>query len=229
MPYQWTSAVSVSVQQALRGGRVGITADCPSQFTDFETLVSTEEFQAIQERTRQAKELEENEMSSHPAMKLWKTIDLQDFGTSRQVRFGHLTGTDEWFVVLAQMQKRISRDAYGFISCLTAIDLEGRVLWQLGEPSINANILGKVSADMPFQIYDIDGDGKDEVIVGRNFEIQILEGTTGKIKKSVKTPCSDDNDSELIGVPIKSTPLTESTRMAFVSAISEEKTDRQIF
>ena len=41
---------------------------------------------------------------------------------------------------------------------------------------------GKVSADMPFQIYDIDGDGKDEVIVGRNFEIQILEGTTGKIK-----------------------------------------------
>ncbi len=192
---------SVSVQQALRGGRVGITADCPSQFTDFETLVSTEEFQAIQERTRQAKELEENEMSSHPAMKLWKTIDLQDFGTSRQVRFGHLTGTDEWFVVLAQMQKRISRDAYGFISCLTAIDLEGRVLWQLGEPSINANILGKVSADMPFQIYDIDGDGKDEVIVGRNFEIQILEGTTGKIKKSVKTPCSDDNDSELIGVP----------------------------
>ena len=50
---------SVSVQQALRGGRVGITADCPSQFTDFETLVSTEEFQAIQERTRQAKELEE--------------------------------------------------------------------------------------------------------------------------------------------------------------------------
>ena len=120
-------------------------------------------------------------------------------------------------------------DAYGFISCLTAIDLEGRVLWQLGEPSINANILGKVSADMPFQIYDIDGDGKDEVIVGRNFEIQILEGTTGKIKKSVKTPCSDDNDSELIGVPYQSTPLTESTRMAFVSAISEEKTDRQIF
>ncbi len=69
------------------------------------------------------------------------------------------------------MQKRVSRDAYGFISCLTAIDLEGNVLWQLGEPSDKTEELGKVSADMAFQVYDIDGDGRDEVIVGWDFEI----------------------------------------------------------
>ena len=184
-----------------RGGKVGITADCPSRFADFKVCVSEKTKQEIDVAELAIKETETEEMKKHPKMKLWKKIDLKNFGTSRQIRFGHLTGTDEWYVVLAQMQKRICRDAYGFISCLTAIDLEGNVLWQLGEPSDKTEELGKVSADMAFQVYDIDGDGRDEVIVGWDFEIRILDGRTGTIKKSAKTPFSDDNDADLIGVP----------------------------
>ena len=184
-----------------RGGKVGITADCPSRFADFKVCVSEKTKQEIDVAELAIKEAETEEMKKHPKMKLWKKIDLKNFGTSRQIRFGHLTGTDEWYVVLAQMQKRICRDAYGFISCLTAIDLEGNVLWQLGEPSDKTEELGKVSADMAFQVYDIDGDGRDEVIVGWDFEIRILDGRTGTIKKSAKTPFSDDDDADLIGVP----------------------------
>lgn len=184
-----------------RGGKVGITADCPSRFADFKVCVSEKTKQEIEVAELDVKETETEEMKKHPKMKLWKKIDLKNFGTSRQIRFGHLTGTDEWYVVLAQMQKRVSRDAYGFISCLTAIDLEGNVLWQLGEPSDKTEELGKVSADMAFQVYDIDGDGRDEVIVGWDFEIRILDGRTGTIKKSAKTPFSDDDDADLIGVP----------------------------
>lgn len=184
-----------------RGGKVGITADCPSRFADFKVCVSEKTKQEIEVAELAVKETETEEMKKHPKMKLWKKIDLKNFGTSRQIRFGHLTGTDEWYVVLAQMQKRICRDAYGLISCLTAIDLEGNVLWQLGEPSDKTEELGKVSADMAFQVYDIDGDGSDEVIVGWDFEIRILDGRTGTIKKSAKTPFSDDDDADLIGVP----------------------------
>ena len=184
-----------------RGGKVGITADCPSRFADFKVCVSEKTKQEIDVAELAVKETETEEMKKHPKMKLWKKIDLKNFGTSRQIRFGHLTGTEEWYVVLAQMQKRICRDAYGLISCLTAIDLEGNVLWQLGEPSDKTEELGKVSADMAFQVYDIDGDGRDEVIVGWDFEIRILDGRTGTIKKSAKTPFSDDDDADLIGVP----------------------------
>ncbi len=191
----------VAEKLALRGGKVGITGDCPTQFTDFLVSVSKEGYEGILCREREAQEEERREMERHPAMRLWRRIDLKNFGTSRQIRFGHLTGTEEWHVVLAQMQKRVSRDAYGFISCLTAIDLDGNVLWQLGEPSEQTEVLGKISADMPFQVYDIDGDGRDEVIVGRNFEIQILDGATGKVRRAAKTPVSDDEDGELIGVP----------------------------
>ena len=50
--------------------------------------------------------------------------------------------------------------------------------------------LGNISADMPMQIYDIDGDGYDEVITAKNFEVLILDGKTGNVKKRAKTPLS---------------------------------------
>lgn len=184
-----------------RGGKAGITADCPTRFTDFLVSVSAETAAQMVAASAAEKQIESREMKRHPKMKLWKKIDLKNFGTSRQIRFGHLTGTEEWHIVLAQMQKRVSRDAYGFISCLTAINLEGEILWQSGEPSTDTAVLGKVSADMPFQVYDIDGDGCDEVIVGRNFEIQILDGKTGNVRKAVKTPYSEEDDREIIGIP----------------------------
>ncbi len=193
--------LSIEDELVERGGKVGITADCPTQFTAFTVQVSAETKRAIDRQMEEDRQQERREMERHPKMKLWKKIDLKNFGTSRQVRFGHLLGGETWHVVLAQMQKRVSRDAYGMISCLTAVDLEGNVLWQLGEPSEQTRVLGKVSADMAFQVYDIDGDGKDEVIVGWDFEIRILDGATGQVKKSAKTPFSDEDDRELIGVP----------------------------
>lgn len=184
-----------------RGGKVGITADCPSRFQDFTVLVSEDTLNAIRGAEIRERWAEEEAMAGQPKMKLWKKLDLKNFGTSRQIRFGHLTGDGTWQIVLAQMQKRVSRDAYGFISCLTAIDTDGRVLWQKGEPSGQAEQLGKVSADMPFQVYDIDGDGKDEVIAGWDFQILILDGETGAVKKAVRTPLSDDPDDSIIGIP----------------------------
>ena len=187
--------------RAQLGGKAGITADCPARFSDFDVAVSAEGMQAVQAAQAQRLAREKQTIDAHTPMKLWKKIDLKDFGTSRQIRFGHLLGDDSWQIVLAQMQRRVSRDAYGFISCLTAIDLEGNVLWQLGEPSPIADDLGKVSADMALQIYDIDHDDVDEVIVGWDFEIRILDGRTGEIKRSARTPQADLDDDGLIGAP----------------------------
>lgn len=196
-----TNILSFSTSLAARGGKIGITADCPTQFTDVLVQADPEVCDAIHANRQADKRATAKLQNQIPKMKLWKKIDLKNFGTSRQIRFGHLTGTDQWFIVLAQAQKRVHRDAYAHISCLTAIDLDGNILWQKGEPSDNSAILGKISADMPFQVYDINGDGKDEVICGRNFEIQILDGATGNVLKSAKTPLSDDDDQSLIGVP----------------------------
>ena len=192
---------SVRDARAAKGGKIGLTADCPTQFADVRVSVDRGTEHAMREQEERERQRIHRLQASYPGMKLWRKIDLRDFGASRQIRFGHLTGTEEWQIVIPQAQKRVDRDSYGHISCLTAIDLFGNVLWQRGEPSENAPVLGKISADLPCQVYDIDGDGYDEVITAKNFEILILDGRTGEIKKSAPTPFSDEPDESLIGVP----------------------------
>ena len=184
-----------------RCGKVAITADCPTRFGDFSVCVSEKDFEDIALHIKHDEEMQQKIQTNHPEMKLWKKIDLKNFGTSRQVRFGHLTGTDEWFMVLAQMQKKVHQDAYGTISCLTAINLDGNILWQIGEPSEKSSVIGKICADMPFQVYDINDDGKDEVICSMDYKILILNGATGEVLLSADTPMCDDDDSTLIGPP----------------------------
>jgi rhamnogalacturonan endolyase len=65
--------------------------------------------------------------------------------------------------------------------------LKGNLLWQYGEPGKGEDA-AITTSDLAFQIYDIDGDGANEVILLRNFKIIILDGATGKVKNSVATP-----------------------------------------
>ena len=57
------------------------------------------------------------------------------------------------------------------ISCLTAVTLDGKILWQKGKPATSNYNVGK---DLPIQIYDIDYDGAEEIIVVYNDCIQVF-------------------------------------------------------
>lgn len=181
-------------------GKIAITANLPSQFEQVNVYCSTETKKALEHEEQEEANRLQLLRQSFPAMRLWRRIDLRPFGTGRQIRFGHLLGGDTWHIVLAQCQKRIDGDAYCKISCLTAIDLSGRMLWQRGTPSV-APDLSIISCDVPLQLYDINGDGRDEVITAEDFEMLILDGATGQVIKRAKTPVSTEADEDLIGVP----------------------------
>ena len=55
-------------------------------------------------------------------------------------------------------------------------------LWQVGKPNPDP-FYALLTNDNPFQIHDVDGDGRNEVVTVRDFQLQILDGATGKIKK----------------------------------------------
>jgi hypothetical protein len=75
--------------------------------------------------------------------------------------------------------------SFDHISCLTAVTMEGKALWQIGRPDPYNDVLAN---DTPFQIHDLDGDGKNEVVMVKDFKIQIVEGRTGKVKSWVWMP-----------------------------------------
>jgi rhamnogalacturonan endolyase len=172
-------------------GRVGIGSLAPAQFTAIEVTAEAAVYEKITRQRRRRDQEVAAERAKLPQPLLWKAINLRDFGAGRSIRFGHLTGTAETQLVIAQCQRRILRDAHARISCLTAIDLNGKVLWQIGEPNPEHAFL---TADLPFQVCDIDGDGRDEVIMARDFKLMILDGATGKVKNWTPTPLMDRKD-----------------------------------
>ncbi len=99
-------------------------------------------------------------------------IDLKDFG-GMVARFGDLNGdgTAEALFVQSSGQN---------ITCLTAIDLNGNLLWQRGRADVKNRT---VDSDLPVQIYDWDHDGINEVIVVEDKTLRILDGRTGQVRQ----------------------------------------------
>ena len=181
-------------------GKIALSSYMPAQYTDVRVDTDDASYRRYVEKKKAIGERVAKKRLKYAQPKLYKVIDLQNFGAARQVRFGHLMGGDDWYFVIAQHQKRVFKDRYAMISCLTAVSVEtGEVLWQLGEPSeLEDN--HNVTCDLPFQIYDIDGDGFDEVVMSRNFKLMILDGRDGSVKKSVPTPVNEEAADEILGI-----------------------------
>jgi len=47
---------------------------------------------------------------------------------------------------------------------------------------------GLPTNDTPFQIHDLDGDGRTEVVLARDFQLQVLDGATGAVRRTAWLP-----------------------------------------
>lgn len=167
-------------------GEIALVATAPARFDDVEVIALGDEMKRLSnQKLRAAKKVKEIRESS-PKPVLWRRMSLEDSGAGKSVRFGDLDDDGEIEILMAQNLSRGS-DNFAMISCLTGFKLDGEVLWQIGEPNPAHALL---TADLPFQIHDIDGDGKNEVIMCKDFKIQILDGATSELKREAPTPKS---------------------------------------
>lgn len=122
---------------------------------------------------------------AYPRLQCIHKIDLKNFGSGRQLRIRIVDGKP--IFLIAQHQKRMIRDSFARLSCLTCFDYEGNVLWQKGEanPSKDNTL---ISCDLPFQIADMNHDGKYEVIYSMDFMVYICDLLTGESIKEMPTP-----------------------------------------
>ena len=75
-----------------------------------------------------------------------------------------------------------------FIGCLTAYDFDGNILWQKGDPKATSATAG---SDLPIQIYDIDHDGEEEILVNWKDKLQILSWD-GTVEKEIPISINGD-------------------------------------
>lgn len=81
------------------------------------------------------------------------------------------------------------------VTLVTAYSLDGKMMWQTGN---KMEVPGGFGADFPAQIYDIDGDGKLEILCVMNGKFCVLEGATGRIKEEHELPDPEAHDCIII-------------------------------
>ena len=171
-------------------GQIAITADEKTLFFDVTVTSTTAEKERIQSVIA-AREAEEAALqAANPKMKLWKKIDLKDFGVGRNARFGDLNGDGEIDVLLTQALHHGPKDRNSEVSSMTAVTFDGDILWQVGTPDPWKNHL---TNDVGVQIHDLDGDGKTEVIYCKDMTIFVADGATGETLFSAPTPAMPPN------------------------------------
>ena len=109
-------------------GKAGITATGPARFQDFRVQASDETIRDIESRIR-ARETELARLrAENPQPKLWKKFATPEFGAGRNVRFGDLDGDGQIDMLIAQNIPHVKGDGFDVISCLTAVNLDGKIL-----------------------------------------------------------------------------------------------------
>jgi hypothetical protein len=166
-------------------GKAGLLAECPARFQEFTVFGDP---QAGQKERQAEMDAVAGERQRYPQPRLLNRFSLGNYGTGRQVRFGDLNGDGKKEILLAQCTERVSGD-FPQINLLTALTAEGKVLWQYGEATAAPLT---ATADLPFQVADVDGDGKAEVIFIKDQFIRIVDGATGKEKAKAPTPLAPD-------------------------------------
>lgn len=105
-----------------------------------------------------------------PIVYPWKTIEMDADFSGQWLVAGDLDDDGELEFVSARNDKQS-------VTAISAYMLDGTCLWKWGQAGAGSSRLGY---DVPVQIYDIDGDGKNEVIFSEEGFLVVLDGLNGK-------------------------------------------------
>jgi len=174
-----------AVDSTYPSGKIGLTADAPTWFTDVKVTTTPEGGIRYRAKRAAVDKLEQTLQAANPRPVVWKKIRTDGFGVGRNLRFGDLDNDAVSDVLIGQVLHHGPNDRNSELSCLTAMTLEGRRLWQIGSPDPWKD---RLTNDVAFQIHDLDRDGRNEVIYCRNCELIVADGATGQTKYKTPTP-----------------------------------------
>jgi hypothetical protein len=117
-----------------------------------------------------------------PVVQPWRKVALDPQYAGAWVVAGDLDGDGAVELVSA---RNVDRNDVHFTSAVVAQRLDGTVLWRWGDPSVGRQ---KLHHDVACQVYDWDGDGRNEVVLCTEGFLVELDGATGKEERRLPLP-----------------------------------------
>ncbi|MDF2922285.1 MAG: hypothetical protein K0R57_1199 [Paenibacillaceae bacterium] len=164
-------------------GGVATVTYSPASFSGLRIELADSGLEELAARKEQlaARLLAKREQAVKPV--LYKTVQIPA-GVSGNFRI--VNGNRDKRLVFVQAEHRSPLpqvgNVYEMITCITVLDMDGELIWQKGDPA-----RGRIGSSC-FQVCDIDGDGRQELLVAMDFRIWILDFETGDVKSSCPTP-----------------------------------------
>lgn len=168
-------------------GRIALLADGPASFSSVRVSTGRKAYEDYLKASERHEAVTDSLLAANPGMLLYKKIKTEGFGIGRNLRFGDLDGDGETDVLIGQVVHHGPKDRNSELSCLTALTLDGKILWQIGRPDPWKN---RLTNDVAFQVHDVDADGKNEVIYCMGQELHIAGGENGKTLRKIPNPPS---------------------------------------
>lgn len=114
------------------------------------------------------------------------SIDISRSGKCCALRVGDIDGDGRLEFILAK-PGTTTDDRYFVpqVAMISVFSSDGELLWQTQDYS---QTCAQKTGDLPVQVYDIDKDGKNEVIAVISDTLSVFDGKTGEVKKSVPLP-----------------------------------------
>lgn len=112
----------------------------------------------------------------------WRRVALDPDYAGAWVVAGDLDGDGQAELVSA---RNVDRNDVHFTSAVVAQNADSRVLWRWGDPQVGRR---KLHHDVACQIYDWDGDGKNEVVLCGDGFLAELDGATGQERRRLPIP-----------------------------------------
>ncbi len=118
------------------------------------------------------------EKTSGPVVMPWKSLHPDRAYHGQWLVAGDLDGDGLAEIVTARNDKQS-------VTTVLVMRLDGSVLWRWGKPDTGAQGIGY---DVPVQIYDLDGDGRNEVYLSPKGYLLVLDGPAGKELRRLPLP-----------------------------------------
>jgi hypothetical protein len=187
-PYSGATNVEARVSASGHGGSIGLIADVPARFGPFTIECSDTESARIAEAKSKSAVALGSKRKAVPKMRLDRTIPLHGLVNGPNLRLADVNGDGKPEIVVAQRSPSVATAFSATrLTCLSVLDLDGKLLWQAGVPDPAAP---RIHEDLPFQVHDFFGDGGNVVACVIGYDVQIRDGKSGKLLHSATTPAT---------------------------------------